>query len=1111
MATYPPPSENLPVFDSTVFSSLTDDPLTYDIAKKHFLLFPIAQGAETLQATTINGSLQVNSSATFTNTINGTIQKADNITSGTTGDLLYQSAANTTSKLPIGANTYVLTSNGTTPTWTAPFVPTTPTLSNVLVAGNSAGSNGINMNSQDITNATSITATTFNGSLNGNASSANSATTATNINGGINGDLLYQNGPSSTTKLPIGANTYVLTSNGTTPTWTAPSVVAPTPNLSQVLTTGNSAGSTSLNMNNNAISSVSTLGVSSTSTFLDTVSVNVTASGTSKAAINLRDITSQDYITVIPNNTSGTLNGIVQPNDSSIVSINSAIDTKNIVLTTHSSTKCGVRITPTTALIGAGGSGGFNPTSSISFSGTSATITGDLNMGTGSITNATAMTATTFNGSLNGNASSATNVNLSATATGNPYYLVMSATQSGTSSLLTDNSGASYNSGTNTAVMNITGDAANALACSGNSATATSIAGGTAGDLLYQSSANNTAKLGIGANTYILTSNGSAPVWSAPPVIPSTPTLSAVLTAGNSAGATDINMNGNDITGGYIINGVFHEMKDLTTLATDGSIYANNGIFNYDNNINSGTHTFAVNDAGGVQRIPLNISASTIQVGTGTSLNMGANAITNASAVTATTFNGALNGNASSATTTTNVDISNTASATHQYLTMTTNSAGTQVLKTSTTGAIYNATTNTTDMNTSGNAATATTAAACSGNSATATTATNSNNILIATDATNAAFYPTFVTSTSGNNAVKVDGDLTYNPSTNTLSVTNFSGTATNANNILTANDNTSGTYYLTFVKTAGTTTGALYKDDTTGPLTYNPSTSNLTATTFTGSLSGNANTATSATTATNANNVNISNTASGATNYVLLSTVLSGNAPVLTDTSGLSYNSTTNTLVANITGNSATTSAVPTAITVNTLTIGTATGTSQPSYGILTQGWNTGGYVAFTGTGGRTISALANEFCAGLGVRIDSWTQTVPPGIASLFEVNFTFWNSTAWGQTKYYLQLYPNRLWNQVGTSAFWNMNNAINGTSTYSYTNATYAPNGRWYWTFNQTFSGQAGAYGWFVPHTNYVDCYFSIPDNTYSYECNFKILDATSMTSQSRCWQVYTFNA
>ena len=48
------------------------------------------------------------------------------------------------------------------------------------------------------------------------------------------------------------------------------------------------------------------------------------------------------------------------------------------------------------------------------------------------------------------------------------------------------------------------------------SGTATNISGGTAGALLYQSAPSVTAKLGIGANTYVLTSNGTGPVWTAP-------------------------------------------------------------------------------------------------------------------------------------------------------------------------------------------------------------------------------------------------------------------------------------------------------------------------------------------------------------------------------------------------------------------------------------------------------------------------------------------------------------------------------------------------------------------------------------------------------------------
>ena len=55
------------------------------------------------------------------------------------------------------------------------------------------------------------------------------------------------------------------------------------------------------------------------------------------------------------------------------------------------------------------------------------------------------------------------------------------------------------------------------------------------------------------------------------------------------------------------------------------------------------------------------------------------------------------------------------------------------------------------------------------GTATNATDATNAANVGTTATSTNATFYPTFVDATSGNNAIEVDSDLTYNPSTNTL------------------------------------------------------------------------------------------------------------------------------------------------------------------------------------------------------------------------------------------------------------------------------------------------------------------------------------------------------
>lgn len=64
--------------------------------------------------------------------------------------------------------------------------------------------------------------------------------------------------------------------------------------------------------------------------------------------------------------------------------------------------------------------------------------------------------------------------------------------------------------------------------------------------------------------------------------------------------------------------------------------------------------------------------------------------------------------------------------------------------------------------------------------------------------------------------------------------VGNITGTSSSTSAVTLTIDNTTGSYYVPFSKTA-TATNALFIDNTTTPLTYNPATSNLTATTFTG------------------------------------------------------------------------------------------------------------------------------------------------------------------------------------------------------------------------------------------------------------------------------------
>lgn len=67
--------------------------------------------------------------------------------------------------------------------------------------------------------------------------------------------------------------------------------------------------------------------------------------------------------------------------------------------------------------------------------------------------------------------------------------------------------------------------------------------------------------------------------------------------------------------------------------------------------------------------------------------------------------------------------------------------------------------------------------AALSGNATTATTATNATNVATTSTSTNASFFPLFVASSSnGNQAASLGTGLTFNPSTNSLATTTFTG-----------------------------------------------------------------------------------------------------------------------------------------------------------------------------------------------------------------------------------------------------------------------------------------------------------------------------------------------
>jgi len=112
------------------------------------------------------------------------------------------------------------------------------------------------------------------------------------------------------------------------------------------------------------------------------------------------------------------------------------------------------------------------------------------------------------------------------------------------------------------------------------------------------------------------------------------------------------------------------------------------------------------------------------------------------------------------------------------------------------------------------------------GNADTATEATNVT--VTPNNGTNETVYLTFVDGSTGTQGIETDTDLSYNPSTNTLTVGTVVGNISSADQVKTVTTDT-GTHYLTFVDSDnGSATNETVRTD--GDLSYNAATNLLTA-----------------------------------------------------------------------------------------------------------------------------------------------------------------------------------------------------------------------------------------------------------------------------------------
>jgi len=155
-------------------------------------------------STGVTGTLPILNGGTGQTTATNAFNALSPIT--TAGDLILGTGVNTAGRLAIGANTYILTSNGTTASWTAPtsgvssfsagstgFTPSTGTSGAVTLAGTLATTNG----------GTGLTTFTTNGAVYATSTSALTTGTLPVASGGTGATtltgVLYGNGSSAFT------------------------------------------------------------------------------------------------------------------------------------------------------------------------------------------------------------------------------------------------------------------------------------------------------------------------------------------------------------------------------------------------------------------------------------------------------------------------------------------------------------------------------------------------------------------------------------------------------------------------------------------------------------------------------------------------------------------------------------------------------------------------------------------------------------------------------------------------------------------------------------------------------------------------------------------------
>ena len=227
MANYPPPKQDLPIFNPTEWDR-PNIPLTINDAKNFFLEYPNAQGLENLQTIIVNGASTFNDTASFNDLVE------------------IEQPTSTLNALNIENDNPGYSISATS--------KTTPTTSGLLTIN---GSSTLDKENPIVEATDSVVSTSIYGAVDTGSLTLTQKSTATG-----SGLRLTDNKVKCYGELDLitsGANTGKIVFPDATEQTTAYTGAGEGENLTDVLTAGNSAGANNIDMNNNEVQNVSNL------------------------------------------------------------------------------------------------------------------------------------------------------------------------------------------------------------------------------------------------------------------------------------------------------------------------------------------------------------------------------------------------------------------------------------------------------------------------------------------------------------------------------------------------------------------------------------------------------------------------------------------------------------------------------------------------------------------------------------------------------------------------------------------------------------------------------------------------------------------------------------